>query len=91
MFDWMRRRRAVLMVFAATAAVLLAMYGWSPESERVGSVDGALRVDVVGVKYQALRLPVLLEGIADAADQVAVLAEVSGSVIDLFQLLAEKT
>ena len=82
MFDWMRRRRAVLMVFAATAAVLLAMYGWSPESERVGSVDGALLVDVVGVKYQALRLPVLLEGIADAADQVAVLAEVSGSVIN---------
>ena len=82
MLEFVRRRSAATMVLAATAVVLLMMYAWSPGSERVEPVDGALRVDVVGVQYQALRLPVLLEGIASAADQVVVLAEVSGSVIN---------
>ncbi|MDF1629281.1 MAG: efflux RND transporter periplasmic adaptor subunit [Alcanivoracaceae bacterium] len=80
--EFVRHRSAMLVVLAVTAAVLLVMYSWSPESERVESVDGALRVDVVGVQFLGQRLPVLLEGIASAADQVVVLAEVSGSVIN---------
>ena len=82
MLETVQRRSAVWLVLAATAAVLLVLYGWSPGSDRVEPVDGAMRVDVVSVQYQALRLPVLLEGIASAADQVVVLAEVSGSVIN---------
>ncbi|MEE4251182.1 MAG: efflux RND transporter periplasmic adaptor subunit [Alcanivoracaceae bacterium] len=82
MFDRISGRWSVAMVILASVFLLLVMYRWSPGSSRIEPVDGALRVDVVGVQYQALRIPVLLEGIASAADQVAVLAEVSGSVIN---------
>jgi len=89
MVDLLRRRSAVLLVLFGTAVLLVLMYGWSPESTRVVPVDSVMQVNVISVRYQAQRLPVSLEGIAAAADQVVLLAEVSGTVISRSESLRD--
>jgi RND family efflux transporter MFP subunit len=79
--DALRRQAVVLAVLLISALIVLVLYLWSPASERSEAVDGAVRVDVTRVMYQARTLPVVLEGIAAAADQIAVVAEVSGTVV----------
>lgn len=80
--DALRRQAAVLAVLLFTVLVLLALYVWSPAGARTEALATPVRVDVVSVRYQARTLPVVLEGIAAAADQIAVVAEVSGTVIE---------
>lgn len=80
--DALRRHAAVLAVLFVTVLALLVLYVWSPSSARSEVLATAVRVDVVRVQYQARTLPVILEGIAAAADQIAVVAEVSGTVIE---------
>lgn len=80
--DALRRQVAVLAVLFVTALILVLLYVWSPDSARSEALAAPVRVDVISVQYQARTLPVVLEGIAAAADQIAVVAEVSGTVIE---------
>mgnify|MGYP005751914723 FL=1 len=80
--DALRRQAAVLTVLLLTVLILLLLYIWSPAGTRSEARATPVRVDVVSVRYQARTLPVVLEGIAAAADQIAVVAEVSGTVIE---------
>ena len=80
--DALRRQAVVVAVLLFSALIVLVLYLWSPASERSEAVDGAVRVDVTRVVYQARTLPLVLEGIATAADQIAVMAEVSGTVVE---------
>ncbi len=80
--DALRRQAAVLVVLLFTMVVLVLLYVWSPAGARTEALATPVRVDVVSVQYQARTLPLVLEGIAAAADQIAVVAEVSGTVIE---------
>lgn len=80
--DALRRQAAVLAVLLFTVLALLVLYVWSPAGARSEALATPVRVDVVSVRYQSRTLPVVLEGIAAAADQIAVVAEVSGTVIE---------
>lgn len=89
MADFLRRRAAVLLVLFATAVLLALLYGGSPQSMQVEPVDSVMQVNVISVHYQAQRLPVSLEGIAAAADEVVLLAEVSGTVVSRSEILRD--
>jgi RND family efflux transporter MFP subunit len=69
-------------IAGGTLAVLALLYGWSPEAERTDITDSGLLVDVIQVRYHSGALPIELEGIAQAADQVVLVAEVSGVVTE---------
>ena len=77
-----RGKLALWSLLAVTALVITGLYVASPTSPRTEPEQVPVRVDVVPVQYRAGNLPVVLEGVASAADQVAVLAEVSGAVVE---------
>ncbi|MFN3714376.1 MAG: efflux RND transporter periplasmic adaptor subunit [Alcanivoracaceae bacterium] len=76
------RSKGLWWIAACTALVLAGLYSWSPKAERTEIIDSGLLVDVIQVRYSSGALPIELEGIAQAADQIALVAEVSGVVVE---------
>ena len=74
--------RGASLIVLLSAIVVTGLYAWSPEVERTEVVDAGLLVDVITVRYSSQRVPLELEGVAQAADQIAIIAEVSGVVTE---------
>ncbi|PKM22375.1 MAG: efflux RND transporter periplasmic adaptor subunit [Gammaproteobacteria bacterium HGW-Gammaproteobacteria-14] len=82
MLERLREYSALLVILALALLVLTSLYVMQPTSDRAETRDKGVLVDVLTVSYSERHVPLELEGVAQAADQVVIMAEVSGSVIE---------
>lgn len=82
MLERLRGSSALLVILAITLLVLTSLYVMQPTSDRAETRDQGVLVDVLTVSYGESHVPLELEGIAQAADQVVIMAEVSGSIVE---------
>jgi RND family efflux transporter MFP subunit len=78
----MMKSKGLAVIVVIAAAIMVVLYGWSPQAERVEISDPGLLVDTLIVRHTTERLPVELEGVAQAAEQIVVVAEVSGVLME---------
>lgn len=69
------------MAMVVLVMVIAALYFLPRENQRAPVTESGLLVDAVQPRFAVTRIPLQLEGIVQAADQVSLLAEVSGTVI----------
>lgn len=70
------------MAMVVMALAIGGLYFWPLENDAVAVSESGLLVDAVQPRFGATRIPLQLEGIVQAADQVNLVAEVTGTIVE---------